>query len=311
MKNWLLKAMLAKIEASYGTDPNPTGAADAVLFRNLQITPMDGNDVSRELERPFFGAQPTTAAELRARITFDVEMVPSGTAGTAPAWGPLLRACGCAEVIAAGASVTYNPISSGMESVTLYFNVDGTRHVLRGARGTATFNLTAQGNPLISFEMTGLFSTPSEVALPTVDLSAYLAPDLVTATNTPTFTIGGTGMALRQASLTLGNAVEPRFLAGAASDQILITGRDDRFTATVEAVPLTTLNPFDLAATGATPALELVHGVTAGRIATLAIPRAQVQRPTGLEQSQNVVEWPLSFVPLPDTGNDQWTLTLT
>lgn len=311
MKNWLLKALLAKIETGYGTDAVPTGVANAVLFRNLSITPMDGQDVSRELERPFFGGQPTIAAELRTKVTFDVEMAPSGVAGTAPAWGPLLRACGCAEVITAATSVTYNPVSSGFESVTLYFNVDGTRQILTGARGTATITLQAQGNPLINFEFTGLFSSPGESALPTVDLSAYMAPDLVTKANTPTFTVGAVGMALRQAKLTFGNAVEPRFLAGAATEEILITGRDDRFEATVEAVPMTTLNPFDMARTGATPAVTLVHGIVPGRRATITIPRAQVQRPTGLEQNQNVVEWPLSFVPLPDVGNDQWTLALT
>jgi len=28
-------------------------------------------------------------------------------------------------------------------------------------------------------------------------------------------------------------------------------------------------------------------------------------------EAQGITEWPLNLTPLPDTGNDQWTLTLT
>ena len=55
----------------------------------------------------------------------------------------------------------------------------------------------------------------------------------------------------------------------------------------------------------------LQQGTAAGLKATINVPRAQIQRPTGLENAQNIAEWPLRMVPLPDTGNDQWTLVLT
>jgi hypothetical protein len=48
-------------------------------------------------------------------VEFDVDLVGSGTAGTAPAWGPLIQACAFAEVIVASTSVTYNPVSSGLQ----------------------------------------------------------------------------------------------------------------------------------------------------------------------------------------------------
>ena len=74
---------------------------------------------------------------------------------------------------------------------------------------------------------------------------------------------------------------------------------------------MTTLNPFALAAAGTAIEVELVHGNSAGSIATLNAPAAQMQRPAGIENQQKIVEWPLRLAPQPVSGNDQWTLALT
>lgn len=66
---------------------------------------MEGQDKSRELELPYHGAQPTIPTELHMKLAFRVEAKGSGTKGTAPPFGPLLRACGMAEMIVATTSV--------------------------------------------------------------------------------------------------------------------------------------------------------------------------------------------------------------
>jgi hypothetical protein len=103
--------------------------------------------------------------------------------------------------------------------------------------------------------------------------------------------------------------VETRFLIGAES--VRITGKDEAIETTVEAVSLATLDPFALAVAQTTSVIALQHGTTAGRIATLDIAAAQMQRQQSLENQQNIVEWPLRMKPLRVSGNDQWTLTLT
>ena len=80
---------------------------------------------------------------------------------------------------------------------------------------------------------------------------------------------------------------------------------------TVEAVPLTTFNPFALANAQTQIAANIVHGTVAGNIATIAMPTAQVLRPAGYENQQNILEWPLRLTPLPSAGNDQFSITLT
>lgn len=310
-KFWRLQALLAKTETVYGTDAAPTGGANAILAQNVRLSPMEGQDVARQHAVPYLGARPTIPAGLHAKLSFEVELKASGSKGVAPGYGPLLQACALAEVIAPTTSVTYNPVSTGHKSCTILFNSDGTAYKLTGARGTFTVRLTAQGIPVIEFEFTGLYSTPAAVALPATTYGTQLSavPQLATSANTPTFAVGGVSLVLRQFSMAAGNQVEPRFLIG--SEEIIIPDRAETIEATVEAVALGSYNPYSLAAAQTAQALSLVHGTGAGNICTLAVPNAKIQRPGDLSEQQGVVEWALRYVPLPGTGNDQFTLAFT
>jgi hypothetical protein len=308
--NWRSKILLFKIEVTYGLDPVPVVATDAILATDVQLRPMEGSDVNRDLDLPYYGPQGTIPNELHQKLSFKVELAPSGTAGTAPAWGPLLRACGCAQTVNAGTNVIYNPITDNQASGTFYIWIGTTRYAITGCRGTAKFTINAQGIPYIEFEFTGLFTQPAETARGNPVLTAFRAPRVVSSANTPTFTINGVSLVMRTFQLDLGNQVEPRFLVGA--EGILITQREDMIKTQVEAEALTLINPFQLAAAQTAVAVNLVHGIGAGNIATLNAPTAQMQRPQGLENAQGIKEWPLSLQPLPTgAGNNQWTLTLT
>ena len=305
---WKTKLIAAKIETTEGTDANP-GGADVVLAKNITLSPMEGKDEDRALELPYFGSTGTIPLDLHAKLKFEVELAGSGTAGTAPAMGPLLRICAVAETITASTSVVYNPITSGSESGTLHFFIEDTKFALIGARGTCTVDLASSANPKAMFEITGLFTAPAEGTRPTPNFSPWKKPVAVTAANTPTATIDATDLVMRSFKLDLGNQVEPRFLVG--SDGVLITGKSEKIDMQVEAVPLTTFDPFAMAFAASEVAVEIVHGTVAGNIVTFNAPKAQMQRPSGITPVQDIAEWPLSLIPVPDTGNDQWTLTFT
>lgn len=306
---WKSKVLLAKIESVYGTDPTPTGLANAILATNVTLQPMEGEDVSRELERPYLGAQETIPAGLRSVLSFSTELAGSGTAGDVPAWGALARACAMAETIDVGVSVAYSPISAAMESAAIYFWIGDTKHVLLGCRGTTEIMLDAQGIPHLQWTITGLWTQPAESAAATPDLSTFIEPLIATKANTPTFSVNAVALVLRSYKFTLGNDVQPRLLVG--REQIIIPDRSSQLVCNVEAVPLSTLNPFALANARTRVAVSLVHGTVAGNIATVACPTAQVKRMTGYEQNQNILEWPLPFALLPDAGNDEFSITLT
>ena len=97
------RVILAKIETTYGVDPTPTGAANAILVRNLNVTPQEADFTDRDLVRPFLGRSEQLPAAIRAMLDFEVEVAGAGTAGVAPGYGPLLRGCGFAESVLAAA----------------------------------------------------------------------------------------------------------------------------------------------------------------------------------------------------------------
>lgn len=303
------KVILAKIEGAYGTDAVPTGAANAVLAMNVEISPMEGQDVTRDIERPELSADPMIPVGVHVVLSFDVELVGSGTLGTAPAWGPLMRMCGAAQTVTPGVKVEYAPITGNEESGSIYFMIGNTRHVILGARGTFVYTLNANAIPVKRYTMTGLFTVPGEAATIVPVYTAWQQPQVATKANTPTFTIGGVNFILREFSLDLGNQVEPRMLIG--SETIEIVDRAEALRCRVEAVPVSTYNPFQVALNQTLQAVSLIHGTVANKRVQLDLPSCQQKRVTGYEESQGILEWPLEFTPLPVAGNDQWKITLS
>lgn len=303
------KTLLAKIEGTYGVDAAPTGAANAILALNVEISPMEGEDVARDLERPTLSADPMIPVGVHVVLSFDVELVGSGTLGTAPAWGPLMRMCGVAQTVTAGVKVEYAPITGNEESGSIYFMLGNTRHVILGARGTFVITTNANGIPVKRYTMTGLFSVPTEEATVTPDFTVWQQPQVATKANTPTFTIGGVNFILREFSMDLGNQVEPRMLIG--SETIEIVDRAEALRCRVEAVPVSTYNPFQVALNQTLQAVSLIHGTVASKRVKIDMPSCQQKRISGYEESQGILEWPLEFTPLPVAGNDQWKITLS
>lgn len=87
------RAILSKIETTYGVDPTPTATLDAILMSNLTVSPMEMTLVQRNNIKSYMGNNPSVLAAIYAKVGFDVEYAGSGTAGTAPAYDELLRAC--------------------------------------------------------------------------------------------------------------------------------------------------------------------------------------------------------------------------
>lgn len=307
---WQTKFLLAKIEATYGTDPTPV-AASGILAKNITLSPMEGKDVLRDLETGFLGGQGSLPAELMMKLSYDVELVGSGTKGLAPEWGRLLRACGCSETLVVSTSVTYAPLSPpGLDSVTHYMWVGNTLYKLIGGRGDCDMEWPAQGIPYLHFTFSSLFAVPVELTRVTPNNNTFQKPELVSSAKTPTFTINSVPLVMRSAKLAMGNSVEGRFLVG--SESVEITDRAEKFSCVVQAEALSVINPFTLAQAATYMPVSLIHGSNTGLRSTLTIPNMQMMRMSGLQQNQNIKEWPLDGTPISTlAGNDQWNLKIT
>ena len=236
------KVVQVKIESSYGVDAVPVAGTDDVLVEQ----PAWATEGLRMTDRPSVRAsigklQQIYGGSLRA-VTFDVEMKGSGGAADAPPeFGPLLRACGWGETINAAVDVTYDPVSTGHESVTIYFFEDGIRHNLLGCVGNFSFSGETGGYGRLSFRMVGHLVGPTDVAMVTPTYQSNVPPPLLSVP----FTIGGYSAKINSLNFDMGNtiATPPDMGASDGYSQIRITQRDINGSYDPESVIVATDDP--------------------------------------------------------------------
>lgn len=309
-------AVQAKIETTYGADPGGWAATDAVAIAEATYGEIQQN-VNRDLIRPYFGASEELQITGRRTIHLVCELASSGTAGTAPPWGPLLRACGMAQTLTASTMAVYTPVSTAQEGISIRYNEDGILHHAVGCRGNAMLRLPAFDKPMIEFNLEGLDTIASvAAALPATDYTAWKKPLPVIPANAATLLLGptyaaGTGvisggaaLASRGMDVNLGNAVgHVQLLAGESIDVTNreVTGTTTNFLTAAEEV--TWRNA--IRANGLS-ALGFQLGSAAGSI--IGIFGGSVQRtgPTREEyEGRTMLRTGLRFLPVGTTGNDE------
>lgn len=303
------RVILSKIETAYGTDPVPTGAANAIQVKSINVTPMETNLVSRDLIRQYMGNSESLAGSVYGKLEIEVELAGSGTAGTAPGYGGLLRACGMSETTSAGVSVTYAPVSGGFESVTNYFNQDGVLHKMTGSRGSWSLAFSAQGIPTLKFAFQGLYSPVTDTPAPTgVVYSAFALPLVVNNVNTTGLSLQGfAGLVMSDLSIDIANAVTFRSLVG-GSEQVMITDRKPAGSITFEATTVAAKDWWTAARNAATGPLSVTHGSVAGNKVKVDAPKAQITQPN-YSDKDGIAMIQASLVLVPNAGNDELTLT--
>lgn len=135
-------ALLAKIETTEGVDAGPLPGTDAVLVESPAISFNPQNIETNEVTGSLDGAGPI-AGGMTVQITCDVLLKGSGTAGTPPEWGKMLKACAWSEIVTA-AAVPLAPeaaTAGAASSLTLGAGASGTAQAYRG------MPLLLSGNP--------------------------------------------------------------------------------------------------------------------------------------------------------------------
>jgi hypothetical protein len=376
------RAILAKIEGTYGQDPTPTATLDALLMSNVNVSPMEMTLAQRNNVKAFLGSNPSVLAAIYAKVSFDIEMAGSGTAGTAPAYDELLRACGLSATtlatalsgaaaagsatsitLAAGASAVdgayvgmtvnltggtgagqsaviasyngatkvatftaalatpaaaataytlplqtvYRPVSDNFESVAFYVNVDSVKHLMLGARGSVSMKASAQGIPMWSFAFTGLFTTPTDVPIPAVNLTQFAAPLAVNNQNTSGLNISGyLAGVVSDFSVDLAASVVFRSLPG-GTEQVLLTDRQPTGSITFEATTVAAKDWWTLMKNVVLGPFSVTHGTAAGNKIKIDAPQQQLTTPSyGDKDGITMLTCKQTFNPL--NGNDELTI---
>ena len=277
------RLILIEAEASYGvevsagqntpTDENTFDGVDAVLVKDLSITPQQSDVVSRDLIRPYFGASQQLLANTRVECTFSVELAGGGQESSVtvtPRYSDALLACGL-NLASSGSTHTYTPASDSTASVTIHYNVDGILHKVTGCRGTFSLNANVGEIPTIDFTFTGIYNDPLLTAAVVPNYTRQLDPLLFKNGNSSNFSLYGHAGALQSFSFDLGNSTVYRELVG-GTKEVLITDRSAGGSVSIEAPPIGTgtgqKDFFGLAVDDdeALGTLQFTHGTTAGNI---------------------------------------------
>lgn len=304
-RRWSKLALLHKLETTYRTDAAPV-AGDAIVATNINFTPYEAEEVSRDLFLPYMGNQGVVLAGVHCRIEFDVEIAGAGAAGTVPRYGSLLRACGMSETVTAATSVEYEIVEDDVESSTLYFNVDGVRHIFLGSRANVALNFVPKQIPKYRFSLVGMLGTVTDTALPSVSMANWVTPLIVSMANTQ-MSLHGWPSVAESLQLDLGNTLTPRFLIG--DEKVMISNRNSTGTAVVEARHLSEINWFQRALNRTRGPLELIHGTVAGNTVEVEAPAVELGRPTQ-GQTDNIVNYSIPLSLCPVAGRDELKITV-
>ena len=305
-KKTRLRALLAKDESTYGSDPTASGAQNAILCTELSIEPVQSDEVSRDLIRSYLGNYDTLLANTRAQVTITVEMAGSKTKGVAPQIAPLLTSCGLSETVASGTSVTYAPVSSNFDSCTIVYNADGIQHKLTGCRGTFSLNAEVGSIPTITFVMTGLYNAPTDTAMPTCTFQKQADPLVFKQGNTSGFQFQGYSAALNTFSFEMNNEIVYRELVG-GTKEVILNNRAPSGSVQIENIPLATKNYFTAATSNLSGNNTFQHGQDDGNKVTVSMPKANITAPA-YASVDDIDMLDLAYTAVPNSGNDEVSL---
>lgn len=166
-------------QPTIGTKVVPT-PAQSLRMQDVQLS-VTSKNIDRTVVKQTMGNLPHVVgadAVLQAVIT--MELVPSGTAGVAPDWEPLMRACKTTRTISAGATTTFVPFSVDAAngtadnastavkipscSIEVYY--DGLRYDMVSAVGDCSITFNPGEFPVGTFTMQSAYAAPVAVAAP-------------------------------------------------------------------------------------------------------------------------------------------------
>jgi hypothetical protein len=308
-KYWEKKVILLKVETTEGTDAAPVVGTNALKVLNYRPIFMDAEAKVREIEKAYLGADPVAFAAFKRGASFDMEMAGSGAAATPAPWMVPARLAAMAAPIVNGAiSVGQSPDSSPA-SGTHWAYLDDLLLKTIGARASMGFRIEDDEIPRFMFSLLGRAPTTlAETAVPgNPTLSGYADPVVASSENT-TFTLDGFALPLRSWEMNSNADNQFRSLIG-PQDRVIMRQRPWSGTLVAQVPDLATKDYFSKIRPGTTMVADLVHGITAGNIVEIDVPKLQISGNVDLSEEQGRLMMTLPVTALPNAGNDEVVFT--
>lgn len=299
-----------KIEATQGTDAEPTAAENAKLVEDLKWSPANERMADRNPVRATFGELKKIYAGHLIEVSFTMEIKGSGVVGTAPEMGDALKACGFQETITADTSVEYLPATTGQQACTIYVWEDGDVIKLTGCMGKVTFDLSTGSIGKASFTFTGHQSgNISATSMPAAAYSSIVPVPLIGVA----FSLGG-ALDVSKLSVDMGITVATPDSMSSTDGYGAIYISDRNVTGSIDPLAKTADQKDYLIdwKSGIESALTTGPiGTQAGNIYTLSMPKVyNAAAPKAADRNGQVTR-DLSLAALPTVGDDEFSLLFT
>jgi hypothetical protein len=266
----------AKVEVAEGTAETLAAAdANAQILEPAKFEPNISMFERTLLDISYSNFKQIPGTRL-ATISFKCENKGSGTAGTAPAIGKLLKACGFLETVVAVTSVTYTPLSAlaTIPSLTVAVYVDGVRKQIRGARGNVKYSAKSGEPGMFEFTFLGIYdAVTTQTLLTPSGVETTVPVSLLTAL----FSVAGFSAFVSSITFDMGVKLAPRADINKAEGYIstLITARSPKGTFDPELEVIATHDWYGRWLAGTTGALTWKHPGAAGNICIFNVPVCQ------------------------------------
>lgn len=313
-------SLLAKIETTYGTDATPAaadgffavaGSAPTIVKQDNKLT-----DVARGGTMSIL--PPAEPGPRHLEVSFRIPLRGAGSAYSAtvlPKAASILRACGLQQTVTTTLGlekVEYKPRSSGFESTSLYYYVDGLLYKLLGARGSVNLVSKTGGPMYAECRMQALWSDPADVSIvaptgePTVPHPALLSSLLQIGTENYAAAIENININLNQTLVAAPDSTKADGTGG-----IYIVGREPNGSMDPEAALAATFNHYGKWKAATKMDLSYQHGSVQYNRIKVACPQIVFSdvRP-GDRSGITTFTAPFDIVSDTAAGDDELTLTL-
>jgi hypothetical protein len=264
----------------------------------------------RDPFRPTLSQMSPVTGKRYGVMTFKVELKGSGTAGTAPEWGKLLKFCKMAETVVPATSVTYLPASTADPSGTIAFYVDGKRYQIVGARGTWRFSANVGEFVLLEFTFWGAKPTITDTAILTGTTFNSTIPQAVLST---LFTFHSlTTHIVETVEIDIANsmALRPSIAESDGIKSVLIPTRRPVGSMKVEETLVGTFDFYGRLYAGTTGNYSLTLGATAGNIVVITAPVVRIIE-IGQEFRDGILVLNVGLMFVMSAGDDEISIALT
>lgn len=266
-----------KVETTEGTAIAVAAADCNALAYDVQYTPnismFSRKPVAQDLSP--YSAIPGARS---GRLTCKMELKGSGAAGTAPAIGKFLRACGFGETVNVGTSVVYqralNQPTLSLAAYDIPPTGNNLKKLLRGVRGT--FKLSPKvGEPgMVEFDFLGVEDGITDAAGITPTGLETTKPPAFLSTS---FTMQAFAHKISQFSIDAGNDLTLREDITKAEGYFscLIVDTEATFSMDPEKELVATHDYHGIWKAATEASMSVAFGATAGNICTITAPKSQ------------------------------------